>query len=972
MKHLWILLFSLGTSAAHAQEFPADWKFLSLKTPHFEVVVNAKQQELGVLYARKLEQAYSFLSPLFTDKPERTVVVIADKTDITNGYATRIPYPHIFVYPVLPGPFESLGEGGDWILELVAHEYTHILTFEAVDGVMEPLQSVFGTIISPNLLLPRWWKEGVAVEMETRIGYGGRNRSAYQDATLRMMAEQGSLERFDIAQINELLPTWPEGMRPYLFGALFWSQALDEKGTGVMDELHQHHGRRMPYFIEEPARQHLGADYDDFYRRALRATESKISEQKTILASKPMTPVQALRSDSASSRKDVRYDSAPRMSADGKYLAVVSVDSTSRRSVRLFLRNADGNFVNSPEQLLRIANQDNEQAPPTKDGPPSGSITRVSWMHSSPRFVFDKVDAVTRFERYSDLWSYDLGNDRSQQLTFGLRAREPVVSPDDKSIAFVGLEGGKTYLGLLDLATLRSKRVWTGDFQDRISSPTFLDATTIAFALRDSKGEEYLQRIEIGEPLPHLLLKQFPQARAPEMTPNGLVFTSAKNGVYNLYLADADLRDARPLTHVNGAVFSSTIDAKTGDLYVSYLTAEGPRAGRVASGDKWHDATALPVVAPLFADRYPRHDLPPESTVDPDTDDYSPWGHLRPRYWFPLFAFSSYTNALIVQVSTSGFDPLKKHLYSVDAAWDTGINRASGDFMYMNNLYDTSWILRGSQQSTYLVSSDNPITNAGGSLGFIPDLFPWSPYLSSEFGWRWLQTESTGTRATRSGPSAAVSYSDFSKSGTQISPERGWNGYLSAVSYLPGGDQLHYTQYALGANVFFARGLPERHALALRVHSVYTPDPLAAIYGVSTTNFFGSFDPIGPSYVMRGYRVGHFIGKSLNSMNLEYRFPVKEIRKGNGTDPYFLHRLHGAVFVDGVSLEGAAYNTEHQLFEAVTTSKPFWSVGAEARLETTIGYFLPLNFVLGVAWPQDRSFGDGPGMTTAIQLGALL
>lgn len=971
MKQLWFLLFPLVASGAFAQEFPADWKFLSLKTPHFEVVVNAKQQELGVLYARKLEQAYSFLSPLFTDKPERTVVVIADKTDITNGYATRIPYPHIFVYPVLPGPFESLGEGGDWILELVAHEYTHILSFEAVDGAMEPLQSVFGTIISPNLLLPRWWKEGVAVEMETRIGYGGRNRSAYQDATLRTMAEQGSLERFDIAQINEILPTWPEGMRPYLFGAIFWSEALDEKGSAVVDELHQHHGRRVPYFIEEPARQHLGSEYEDFYRRALRATERKIAAQEAILRTKAMTPIQALRSDSANSRKDVRYDSAPRVSADGKYLAVVSVDSTSRRSVRLFLRNSDGTFVNSPEQLLRIANQDNEQAPPTKDGPPSGSINRVSWMHASPRFIFDKVDAVSRFERYSDLWSYDLSNDKSRQLTFGLRAREPAVSPDDKSIAFVGLEGGRTYLGLLDVATLQSKRLWTGDWQDRISSPTFLDAATIAFALRDSKGEEFLYRLTVGEPLPQPFLKQFPQARAPEMTASGLVFTSAKNGVYNLYLADADLHDARPVTHVNGAIFSSTIDAKTGDLYVSFLTADGPRAGRVAAADRARESV-LPVVEPLFAERYRTHELPAEPQLDPETDDYSPVGYLRPRYWFPLFAFSSNTNSLIVQLSTSGFDPLKKHLYAVDAAWDTGLNRGSGDFMYMNNVYDTSWIARGSQQATYLVTSDNPITNAGASLGIIPDLFPWSPYLSSEFGWRWLQTESTGTRATRSGPSAAVSYSDFSKSGTQISPERGWNGYLSAVSFLPGGDQLHYSQYAAGANFFFARGLPERHAIAARAHAVYTPDPLGAIYGVSTTNFFGSFDPVGPSYVMRGYRIGQFVGKSLNSLNLEYRFPVKEIRRGNGTDPYFLHRLHGAVFADGVSLDGAAYNAERELFESVSTSKSFWSVGAEARLETTIGYFLPLNFVLGVAWPQDRTFGDGPGMTTSIQLGALL
>ena len=151
-----MLLFSAN---AWAQEVPASWSFVILKSAHFDIVVNARQQDLGQFYAFKLEEAYDFLNPLFTDKPERTVVIINDKTDVTNGYATGIPYPHIMAYPVLAGPSESLGESGDWALELLSHEYTHILTFEPATGFMKYLRFVFGTIVSPNILLPRWWKE---------------------------------------------------------------------------------------------------------------------------------------------------------------------------------------------------------------------------------------------------------------------------------------------------------------------------------------------------------------------------------------------------------------------------------------------------------------------------------------------------------------------------------------------------------------------------------------------------------------------------------------------------------------------------------------------------------------------------------------------------------------------------------------------------------------------------------------------
>ncbi|HRO68654.1 MAG TPA: hypothetical protein PL182_13865, partial [Pseudobdellovibrionaceae bacterium] len=237
-----VLVFFAFSPLAWPAEFPAHWKFQTLRTPHFDIIVNAEQQEMGRFYAKKLEKAYGLVTPLFTDVPKRVTVVLADKTDLTNGYATRMPYPHMFFFPVLPGPQESIGETGDWALELAVHELTHILTFEAVSGVMEPLQSVFGTILSPNLLLPGWWKEGVAVQTETQLSHGGRLRSAYQDGVLRSIVADDKTSRFDIATINECVPFWTEGMSAYLFGSVFWSEAVAEKGPEVIDRLHQAHG----------------------------------------------------------------------------------------------------------------------------------------------------------------------------------------------------------------------------------------------------------------------------------------------------------------------------------------------------------------------------------------------------------------------------------------------------------------------------------------------------------------------------------------------------------------------------------------------------------------------------------------------------------------------------------------------------------------------------------------------------------
>lgn len=104
---------SIAIQAKAQLEVPPQWVFQKMKTPHFEIIFNANQQELAHHYAEKLEEAYQKLAPFFSVRPENTIVVINDKTDVTNGYATRIPYPHIVAYPVLPSGQGSLADADD-------------------------------------------------------------------------------------------------------------------------------------------------------------------------------------------------------------------------------------------------------------------------------------------------------------------------------------------------------------------------------------------------------------------------------------------------------------------------------------------------------------------------------------------------------------------------------------------------------------------------------------------------------------------------------------------------------------------------------------------------------------------------------------------------------------------------------------------------------------------------------------------
>lgn len=943
------LAFSVQSKAQWEVRPDLQWKVLH--AAHFDVIYNAEQQELASLYAEKLEKAYFQLRPFFSEAPKRISVIINDKTDLTNGYATRIPYPHIMAYPVLPGPQESLADTGDWAFELLAHEYTHILNMEPAGGAMKPLRSVFGTIIAPNLLLPTWWKEGLAVQMETRLGHHGRLRSIYQESAIRAMVEDQSFMTFDLAQVNEVLPSWPEGMRPYLFGSLIWSQMIADHGDKVIDALNQHHGRRVPYFVEEPARQALQKNYSSQYAEALAKVSERALAQLTTLREAPPTPMTV-------AKNSYQYLSAPVLSPDGKHLAFIAEDDTKSRSIKVLSReDLQQSFLDSKSADTIERFDQNLTAPTQKDEPMAGSIQRASWFPDSKRLIYDKVDLVNRVESLSDLHIYNLETKTTENLGRALRAREPSVSQDGRSVIFVKLTGGKTELAQmkLDSTDHTVEILFSAPLNERISYPTYFNDQEIIFSWRKTDGQENLYRYSLISKKLEIILADFPSARFAQKTPEGLLFTSSKNGTQNLYIADADLKNARPATHSLTAVFMSDMDPARKDLFVTTMTSSGFKIASILKKDWQETPQELPKIAPMLGDRYP--DLASDArattyakkiTALSVNSDYSPYGYLWPQYWIPFAMNSSSDTGLVLQAMTSGFDPLKKHSYSLTGSWDTRLNKGSLNGFYLNQTTSLPFALSAYQRNSYLGDINNTVQDSAVSLAALPDMFWLSRYASLQTGWQYLERSTNSSSLKRTGPFAMLSYANFRQAGAQISPENGLGAYIGIFDFIAKDNYLHHWQYWAGGEKYLSNFLPKHHAIMLRAKGAYTPEDIPSLYGVLTDSLVFIPDNPLPEYIMRGYQRGQFFGRNLINVNAEYRFPVWNMYKGSGTDPFFLRRLSAAVVADGVATDGIFVNTQLNQYESVTMKRSFWSAGIETRLETTLGYLLPVTVVLGV------------------------
>src|SRR5205823_7334411 len=110
------------------------------------------------------------------DAPRLTHVVLADQSELANGWATPLPYNTIFITAAAPPGSESVGRNDDWLRLVFTHEFTHIVHLDRSEGWARVFRGIFGRIslAFPNLFLPIWQIEGLATYEESILTGEGR------------------------------------------------------------------------------------------------------------------------------------------------------------------------------------------------------------------------------------------------------------------------------------------------------------------------------------------------------------------------------------------------------------------------------------------------------------------------------------------------------------------------------------------------------------------------------------------------------------------------------------------------------------------------------------------------------------------------------------------------------------------------------------------------------------------------------
>ncbi|USN48125.1 MAG: PD40 domain-containing protein [Pseudobdellovibrionaceae bacterium] len=918
-------------------------KWEVLETDHFQIIYDQRYPEAAREYAVASEVARTRLLPIFKEAPQKTLVLLDSSTDSANGMATFVPEPIIVAHTVLPDPISSIGDFDSWAEELMIHEYTHILNFQPVHGFYVPFKYIFGNVVRPNAVLPRWYMEGLAVEMETRLSDGGRLRSDYVHAAIRALVHENQLSKETLDQINpSSIPRWPFGSRPYFYGSLMWTEMARSNDPAIFEKINQHYSRRIPLFLlDEPALKITDKTYEQLRLSLYQRLTSDASEQIKSIQDKRSIPLVSMNLAGAGQH-------SPSVSPDGQWLVFPGFVPKQQGQLRLIKKenNLEGTptFAHGKSEVVHRGY----------------GFLRASWKPDSSGFVFDQLNTVNHYNSYRDLFFYDLKTKQVRRITKGLRAHEPAFSPEGDRLAFIKMGPNKSELALMSLPSRQTRIIYKPESGTRLSRPEFLDKNTVAFSKKSPGTPEMLYALDMNSGKIKSLLPTYRPAKMPRLTSSGLVFVSGQTGAENLFLSKFPYEKAQPLTNTLTQVTSGDLDTKTQTIYASELTSQGLKLKSKPLAIE-HPPQLDPVVKPYW----PEVSEKPLKSISMKKKDYSPLGYLLPKYWIPFIY--PMEDGVLIQALTTGSDPAGVNSYTLNLGYDTVTQLPSYAVSFTNRSLPTSLYMSYVEYNDYFPSGAL-LTSRSGQVGagfFLAENNQWIMNLGS------ISSQSgsfEGTPIERWGSLISVSYNDSTNSER---PEGGYkdNHFLSRLEWLSyfydGGPNFRtYNKTSGSLQYEWTRGLRPQHSIGWQLKGTFAPeiqtqDLVELGDKTSGVNYVASL--INSSYLMRGYPSGAFIGKSLVNTSLSYSFPVFDIYQGRGLFPLFVNDLTASVFVDGISVDGAALSRPlgGGAYQRNQFDSSFWSTGLEMHLNMQAGFHLPISFVTGLYKGFDKNaYGD--------------
>ena len=946
--------------------------YLHFQTTHFEITYAEGYFSFAEKAAIHLEHAHTVLSPLLKWQPrQKTSILITDNEDDANGFTAPSLRIGIALIATPPDFWFPTAYTDDWIKLLAFHEYTHFLNIDPTTGWIEALRIIFGDGIRPNGIWPTWMLEGLAVYFETRTSHFGRGRSPYWDSILRALVLDQKLgtstnNGVTLDRVNGNYPFFPGGDVAYLFGYQLWNQFSKNNAAGrndaekKMGEYSYRSSHRFPFFIEGNLKNITHKNWKDYWQSFVDETTESMTGQINALKAKGETPFETITHSRYSSLGGV-------ISPNGKTLAFTESSLDHPQSLCIVDLET--------QKLTRLENK----------------IMGLGMAFTpDSRFLIFSSFQRNGFETFSEIFSYDLIQNKLHSLSQKLRAKDPNLSPDGSKITFIQSFKGTHLLKIANLSYSQNgvpelsaiETLYTPKEFSILGSPHFNGNSSVVFSLQEiGKGQSDILQISTQGTPPTLLVSNGKMNRYPVSFADKIYFISDLSGIENIY--ELDLKKSNSPVAITRVLTGAAAPflSPSGEIYSSLMTGNGYEIVKFKSPAPLQleaNANTIAKLAPeplISALKSPDLHL-----AESNSEEYSSFSSLLPRQWAPL-AYGDYSSnsGLSFGGLLLGFDTTGKQQYSLQTTYNTKSETVDINAEYSFYYFRPKITLSANTQTSNIgtdVDHSYFQRNEEVALQFqYPIYWTFSQLqtnLYTVLDWNQYETLNGHQRLNSSDyeyqdkpiPAVGLSlqYSNLLGSKLAFSPEEGFTLGLTQEVKFKSTDQSIYkylaslsTYHRLGGEHSILK--PSLRWLGSTLPISGNDNSYSILQGRSSNSITDRGGKVSLGGIgLRGYSNISYLTRSTGILGLDYRFPLNQIYTGFGTLPLFFKQLYGFAFTDTAFIPSSRYGN---LFLP--------SYGFGLSLDTTLLIRVPLTFSVEIQNGTNKKYGADESIFFSIQ-----
>jgi hypothetical protein len=964
---------------AEAQLVPNDnWK--TIETRHFRVHFTPPLEEMARHSASNAERAYELLARELVPPHGKVDLVIADNVDYTNGYATPFPTNRIVIYAHPPVDDLSLRNYEDWSSLVIQHELTHIFHLDRAKGIWRLGRAIFGRHpgLFPNVYMPAWVTEGLAVYYESRLTGTGRLEGSEHYMVARAAAQAGTFPR--LGEISSATSRFPGGETVYAYGAFIFDYLSRTRGPQTIPKfIEQSSGAIFPLTLNGKSKRAFGISFERAWKQW---TDSVLrtapAEAQPLAGWRELTPEGWI----VSSPRWLGADTLVYSAYTGREVPAAEAVSISGAEKTLGRRNATGANVRLPNGDL----------------------------------VFSQPEYIDAYRLRNDLFVQH-GNTQTR-LTRGARLYLPDVRRDGSIVAVQNV-AASTRLARVSSDGRRITPITRGSLDEQWTEPRWSPDGTRISAVRILRGgnAEIVVLDTLGAvTASYRFERAIPASPSWSTDGNTLYFSSDHSGTRQLYavsVAQSESSSPRRLSNTATGLFNPEESPDAAHLAALVYRADGYHLGIAPlppAEEALPDTAILGERSACANCRIPEaarySDLTPYSGA---AATYSPWRSLLPRYWEPLVE-STPVYGTLIGAATNGSDIVGRHEYfargtfntkhhetealgvyryaglgqpyvdlSAEQAWDHGrifnsARQVVGDLGQLSRIYAASVTFVRPRARTYAswsaggeIETRSYVSDPDTLIARLPAFFSRSARYPSIFA-------STGWSNTRH-PGLAISREDGVSLNATVrqrwrndtgdngsgSPTRSVVGVVAAYQSLDLPGFAHHVIAVRGA-----AGFADERAISAFSAGGLSGTTVDVLAGYSVGDVTRTFGVRGfPPSAERGLRA--FAG------SLEYRAPLAAPSRHVRFIPVLFDRFSATAFADA----GRAYCpsgtvNDFSICTATDASNPWLaSVGGELNLDAALYYDVPARIRLGVAVPvASRDFAGAKTASVYLTFGS--